>query len=182
MLKGKKNMVAKGEKVGITRKRTHTEFCLMSRRLDSGHNLNPNDITNLLWKQVSWNTLMVYTPRQNNFPLEGFSGDNISNTVWLWVTPAFHGGTWACRSQVRLANSKQVETEDCHGFHTADLVPQQVTCLFSQFLPSHAHTSMRYVSCKKCKPALDNHGFKLWAPISQKLGQLWPDQNSLKKI
>lgn len=55
-----------------TQTHTHIEFCLMSSRIGSRNNLNPNYITNLLWIQVSSNTLMVPIQGQNNFPLEGF--------------------------------------------------------------------------------------------------------------
>lgn len=69
---------------------THAEFCLLSGRTGRRHNLNPYYITNLRWIQISLNTLMVYTQGQNNFPQEGFSGDNLSNAVWVRVMAAFH--------------------------------------------------------------------------------------------
>lgn len=130
-----------GGKVGITATHTQIEFCLMSSRIGSRHNLNPNYTTNFLWMQVSSNTLMVYTQGQNNFPLEGFSGDNLSNTVWLWVTPAFHREKWARCSQVRLANSKQVDTGGLPLVYTGHTIPQQWgTCLFTQVLIFFHHT------------------------------------------
>lgn len=51
----------------------------MSRGIGSKHHLNP--ASNLVWMQVSSNTLTVYTEGQNNFPPEAFSGDNLSNTL-----------------------------------------------------------------------------------------------------
>lgn len=80
MLKEERKWRAQGKKWALVQD-TNTEFGLMSRRIGSKHYLNPNNITNLLWMQVSSNMLMVYTEGQNNFPLEAFSGDNLSNTL-----------------------------------------------------------------------------------------------------
>lgn len=154
----------------------------MSRRIGSSQNLIPNYIANLLWMQVSLNTLMVYIQGQNNFPLEGFSGDNISNTLWTAVNhTCIPQKKWACCSQVRWAGKTGwhwglplVSQGTLSSTATGDMIVLSGI----QFLST---TCSHVLHVRKSTPALDRHGFKLWAPTSHKLGQLRHDQNSPKK-
>lgn len=155
MLKEERKWMAQGKKWASVQD-TNTEFCLVSRGIGSKHYLNPNNITNLLWMQVSSNTLTAYTEGQNNFPLEAFSGDNLSNALsGLWVTLAFHKEKWARSSRARLANSKQVDTEACHRFRkTGDMFVLSlfcfsITCLHETIVDSNCELQFytKWASC-----------------------------------